>query len=65
MKGDAVELCVLSRFSRVRLFVNPWRPASLLCPCDVPGKDTGEGGHSFLQSLPRDVLSLLKLRTEF
>ena len=41
-------LCVLSRFSRVQLFVNLW---TLLCPQDPPGKNTGVGCHGLLQGI--------------
>ena len=47
-----VTLCMLSRFSRVQLFVTLWTVThSLLCPWDSPGKNTGLGGHSLLQGI--------------
>ena len=39
--------CMLSRLSRVRLFVTPW----LLCPWNSPGKNTGVGSHACLQGI--------------
>ena len=43
---------VLSRFSRVRLFVTLWTVATrLLCPWDSPGKNTGAGCHGLLQGI--------------
>ena len=41
--------CMLSKFSRVWLFVMPWRPTSLLCPWDSLSKNTGVGCHALLQ----------------
>ena len=49
---------VLSRFSRVRLFVTPG-PARLLCPWDSPGKNVGVGCHALLQGIfPTQGLNL-------
>ena len=45
-------VCVLSRFSRVRLFVTPWTLAhQVLCPWDSPGQNTGVGCHALLQGI--------------
>ena len=42
--------CMLSHFSRVRLFATLWTVACrLLCPWDSPGKNTGVGCHALLQ----------------
>ena len=49
--------CVLSRFSRVQLFVTLWiKTHRLLWPQDSLGKNTGVGCHALLQgsSQPRD-----------
>ena len=47
-----VQAYVLSRFSRVRLFVTLWTIAArLLCPWDSPGKNTGVGSHAFFQGI--------------
>ena len=44
--------CVLSRFSRARLFVILWTVAArLLCPWDSPGKNAGVGCHALLQGI--------------
>ena len=43
-----VQICMLSCFSRVRLFMTPW-PDRLLCPWDFPGKNTEMGCHALLQ----------------
>ena len=43
------EICVLSRFSRVRLFATPW--TRLLCPRDSPGRNTAVGRHALLQGI--------------
>ena len=43
-------LCVLSRFSRIRLLVTLWT-LWLLCPWDHPGKNTGVGCHALLQGI--------------
>ena len=46
--------CMLSWFSRVRLFATLWTIASmgrLLCPWDSPGKNTGVGCHALLQGI--------------
>ena len=44
--------CMLSCFSRVRLFVTPWTVAlRLLCPWDSPGKNTGGGCHALLHNI--------------
>ena len=44
--------CVLSRFSRVCLFLTLWtEPATLLCPWGSPGKNTGVGCHALLQGI--------------
>ena len=44
-------LLLLSRFSRVRLCVTPWKVAywGLLCPWDFPDKNTGVGCHFLFQ----------------
>ena len=43
-------VCMLSRFSRVWLFVTLWTVADqLLCPWHSPGKNTEVGCHSLLQ----------------
>ena len=42
--------CVLSRFSRIQLFVTLW-PARLLCPWDSPDENTGVGCHGLLQGI--------------
>ena len=49
-----VHVCctVLSRFSRVRLFVTPWTAAHrLLSTRDSPGKSPGAGCHALLQGI--------------
>ena len=43
--------CVLSRFSRVQLFVTPWTVASQAPPWDSPGKNAGVGFRFFLQGI--------------
>ena len=44
--------CLLSRFSGVdSLLPSGLSPASLLCPWDSPGKDTGVGSHFLLQGV--------------
>ena len=44
--------CMLSHFSRVRLFATLWTvTARLLCPWDSPGKNTGVGCHTLLQGI--------------
>ena len=45
-----VSACVLTRFSCVQLFATLWTPR-LLCPWDLPGKNTGVGCHAFLQGI--------------
>ena len=54
LKGRIWLLCdmllLLSRFSRVRLCVNPrWQPTRLPHPWDSPDKNTGMGCHFLLQ----------------
>ena len=52
---------VLSRFSRVQLFVSLWTVAhQALCPWDSPGKNTGVGCHFILQgsSQSKDQISI-------
>ena len=46
-------LLLLSRFSRVRLCVTPWKVAywGLLCPWDFPDKNTGVGCHFLFQCM--------------
>ena len=45
-------VCVLSRFSHVRLFANPWTiPLWRLCPWDFPGKSAGVDCHALLQGI--------------
>ena len=46
-------LLLLSRFSRVRLCVTPyrWQPTRLPRPRDSPGKNTGVGCHFLLQCI--------------
>ena len=53
-------LCILSRFSLVRLFVTPWTVAhQILSPGDSPGKNTGVGCHALLQGIfPTQGLTL-------
>ena len=45
--------CVLSRFSRVRLFVTLLGPelSRLLRPCDSPAENAAVGGHALLQAI--------------
>ena len=44
--------CVLSHFSRIRLFVTPWTVAPrLLCPQDFPGKSTGVDCRALLHGI--------------
>ena len=44
--------CVLSHFSRIRLFVTPWTVAPrLLCPWDSPGKSTGVDCRALLHGI--------------
>ena len=43
-------MCVLGRFSHVRLFATPWTVAHL-CPWDSPGKNTGMGCHALFQGI--------------
>ena len=49
MENSAEETCVLSRFSRVRLFATP--RTQLLCPWDSAGRNTGVGCHALLQGI--------------
>ena len=45
-------LCLLSRFSCVRLLATLWtEPTRLLCPWDSPGKNTGMGCHFLFQEI--------------
>ena len=45
-------VCVLSRFSRVRLFVTLWTVAAkLLCSWDSPGMNTAVGHRALLQGI--------------
>ena len=45
-------VCMLGRFSCVRLFATPWTEAHrLLCPWDSPGKNTRVDCHFFLQEI--------------
>ena len=55
-------LLLLSRFSRVRLYVTPWRqPTRLPRPWDSPGKNTGVGCHFLLQCVKVKSLSPVRL----
>ena len=42
-----------TRFGHVQLFVIPWtiQPTRLLCPWDLPGRNTGVGCHALLQGI--------------
>ena len=50
MQSEFLQACVVSCFSRVRVFVTVW-PARLLCLWDSPGKNIGMGGHFLLQGV--------------
>ena len=41
-------MCVISRFTRVRLCATLW-PVRFLCPWDPPDENTGVGFHAILQ----------------
>ena len=48
--------CVLSRFSRIRLFATQWTVATrLLCLWDSPGKNTGVEYHALPCPPPGDL----------
>ena len=57
-------VCVLSHFSRARLFVTPWTLAhQVLCPWDSPGQNPGGDCHTVLQGIfPTQGLSRRLLR---
>ena len=42
-------VCVLSHFSRVRLFTTPWHWPTRLCPWNFPGKNVRVGCHALPQ----------------
>ena len=46
--GSPQWLLLLSRFSHVQLCATPQEPTRLLCPWNVPGKNTGVGFHFLL-----------------